>query len=306
MKVLVRICKEEKGSTIVIVALCMTILIAMVGAVTDVGIVYSNKWKMSNAVDAAVLAGAQELPSNADAARNKALDYAAKNGLTPELLTVTVSGDKTEITMVGQKEVKLLFAQILGFTKSNVQVKATARVGAIKFLTGVAPLGIQDQSFEYGKQYQLKSGDGTYGWFGPLALGGNGANTYKDNLEVGYQSELKIGDVVDTKTGNMSGPTRDGISYRISSCTRIPPCTYDNFERGCPQVLLIPVIIPEVGSGNQTKSVKIVGFASFFVDSVPGNGNESIITGYFVNEVKSGEIDFSHQDYGLRGVKLIN
>ena len=305
MKTLCGLIKEEKGSAIVIVALCMTILVAMVGAVTDVGIVYANKWKMTNAVDAAVLAGAQELPNNVSEAKNKAIDYASKNGLNPNSLLVNVSADKSEITIEVQRNVNLLFAKVLGFTKSNVQASATAKVGPLKTLIGAAPLGIEDQPLQYGNAYVLKTSDSTYGWFGPLSLGGSGASTYKLNLEQGYNNQLKVGDTVPTETGNMSGPTSTGIEYRIGACDRTPPCTFDNFERGCPQVLLIPVIRPEQGSGNQTTTVKIVGFASFFVDTVSGSGNESIITGYFVNEVKDGDVDFNQTDYGLRGVKLI-
>lgn len=305
MKIFNRLIKEEKGATVVLVALCITVLVGMAAIVTDVGLVYLNKWKLTNAVDASVLAGAQELPQSPDSAVIKALDYAAKNGLDPTTVQVTVSIDKSEISMVSQKEVNLFFARAIGYSKSNVEAKAKAKVGPLKSVMGVAPLGIQEQNFIYGQQYQLKMGQGVNGWFGPLTLGSSGASNYEANLEKGYNLELKVGDIINTETGDMSGPTKQGIKYRIDNSVRTPPNTYDNFDRDCLQVLMIPVIRPVSYDNGQVKSVEIVGFAAFFVDRVPSSGNDSIVTGYFVNQIATGDIDFNQTGYGLNGVKLI-
>ena len=50
---------NEKGSAIVLVALAMTVFLGMVSLVTDTGLIFVSKARLVNAVDAAVLAGAQ-------------------------------------------------------------------------------------------------------------------------------------------------------------------------------------------------------------------------------------------------------
>lgn len=299
--------RRQDGSAAVLVALALVVLLAMVGTVTDVGLVFLYKYRLSNALDAAALAGAQELPENPEKAREKAREYAEKNGVDPATITVEISDDGREIRVAGEKEVQLLFAKVLGYTKSRVNGTSAARVGGITRVVGAAPLGIEEQPFQYGEEYVLKvgGGEGSYGWFGPLSLGGSGANVYRINLMYGYDRELKVGDIVPTETGNMSGPTEDGIEYRIQSCNHIPKCTYDHYVRGCPQVLLVPVIRPIKDSSNQVKEVQVVGFGAFFVEDVAGSGNECTVTGRFIHYLYPGDVDFNQVYYGLKGVKLV-
>lgn len=299
--------RRQDGTAVVPVALALVVLLAMVGTVTDVGLVFLHKYRLSNALDAAALAGAQELPENPEKAREKAREYAEKNGVDPATITVEISDDNREIRVAGEKEVQLLFAKVLGYTKSRVNSTSAARVGGITRVVGAAPLGIEEQPFQYGEEYVLKVGGGcgSYGWFGALSLGGTGANVYRMNLMYGYNRELKVGDIVPTETGNMSGPTRDGIEYRIQSCKHIPKCTYDHYVRDCPQVLLVPIIRPIASNGNQVKEVQVVGFGAFFVEGVAGTGKESIVTGRFIHYLYPGDVDFNQVYYGLKGVKLV-
>ena len=138
------------------------------------------------------------------------------------------------------------------------------------------------------------------GWFGALALGGPGASRYEDNLTFGYSGSLKIGDIIDIQTGNISGPTKRAIDYRIAEDKHTPYCTVDNFKRDCSRLIKVPVIEPVA-----SKKVKIIGFAMFLIDDATGHGNESYVKGKFVKTITSGEIDPGAQDFGLFGVRLI-
>ncbi|MHB8171480.1 MAG: TadE/TadG family type IV pilus assembly protein [Thermincolia bacterium] len=299
-----RLKNEEKGSIIVLVALGMVVLLSFAAMVTDVGLLYLNRTKLANAIDAATLAGIQELPQNPDKAKLVARDYASRNGADPNQLNITIAPDNQSIKVESTRAVNLVFAKAFGFSTGEVAVGAEAKVGPITAIKGAAPLSIVEQQFETNKLYVLKYGEGN-GWFGPLSLGGNGASRYRDNLKTGYQGELKVGMMVDTQTGNMSGPTRDGIEYRINNCPHTPRCTVDTYHRDCSMVMYIPVIRAPSGSG-QVKQVEVVGFAAFLVIEVPGSGNNSVIKGYFINTVLPGEIDFSKTGFGLSGVKLIH
>lgn len=300
---------EEKGSIMIILTIGLTAFLGFVALVTDVGLLYFNKSKLANAVDAAVLAGGQELPYYPTEATEKARYYSNLNGLDGSKLSVEVFNGNKRIRAGYEKEVKLLFAKVLGVDTGRVGHTAVAEVAPITGVGGAAPLGIQKHEFEFGKQYTLKVGAGdtsllegeiSPGWFGALALGGPGANTYEDNLTFGYSGNLKIGDVIDIQTGNISGPTKKAIDYRIGEDKHIPFCTVENFERDCARLIKVPVIEPVAD-----KEVRIIGFSMFLVDDVTGEGNESYVKGKFVKTIVSGEIDPTAEDFGLMGIRLI-
>jgi len=300
---------EEKGSAVIILTMGLTALFGFLALVADVGLLSFNDSKLTNAVDAAVLAGAQELPYHPEEAVEKARQYAALNGLDGGKLTVEVFDGNKKIKAQYEQDVNLLFARVLGIDTGKVGHTAVAEVAPIVGVGGAAPLGIQKHEFVFGEQYTLKvaagdtsllTGEISPGWFGALALGGPGASTYEDNLTFGYPGSLKIGDIIDVQTGNISGPTQKAIDYRIAEDKHIPYCTVDHFERDCSRLIKVPVI-----EAVDKKIVKVIGFAMFLVDDVTGNGNESYVKGKFVKTVASGEIDPDAQNFGLVGVRLI-
>lgn len=302
-KLIRRLLKGEEGSTLVLVAVGMSMLMGVAALITDVGLVYLEKAKLTNALDAAVLAGVQELPSKPAVARDIALNYAALNGADTNTVEVIVGADNRSLTVKGKQTVNLFFAKLLGFNTREVAASSKGVIGAVQGMTGVVPLSIQEQPLIIGQEYVLKTGTGDTGWFGPVALGGNGASVYLLNLEQGYNGYLKVGDSILTEPGNMSGPTEQGIEFRINQDPHYPKCTPTDYRRSCPRVIYLPVVSPPDG-GKSTVTIK--GFAAFLVtDAEIGQGNESIVRGYFLNEVAPGDIDPNAAGYGLNGVKLV-
>jgi hypothetical protein len=279
--------ERERGSVVVIVALGLTTLLGLGALVTDIGMFYAQKAKLQNAVDASALAGVQELPKNPTSARTIAQDYASKNDTSN--ITVTLNTSNSKITVVAEKKVPTYLAKIWGIREGNLSAKASAMIVPPTALVGAAPLSIEKQEFIYGVPYTLKSGAGQIelsgrykGWFGALQLGGSGASTYFDNLKYGYQKSISIGDIIQVEDGNMSGPTQQGVKARLDWDTRVPPNTFDNYDRKAPQILYVPVVEIVSREGGAVHSVKIVGFASFFLEGVTFNGDGSIITGRFI------------------------
>ncbi|HHT64302.1 MAG: pilus assembly protein TadG-related protein [Bacillota bacterium] len=291
---------NEKGSAIVLVALAMTVFLGMVSLVTDTGLIFVSKARLVNAVDAAVLAGAQELPHWPDTAAQVAENYATVNGI--ENPTVEVIDEKRALKVKGERTVNLLFARVLGFNTGIVTHEAVAKVGPIAAADGVVPLGIQEREFEFGVQYTLKvgAGESEHGWFGALALGGPGASTYEKNLTYGYSETISLGDIFNTETGNMSNPTKRAINYRIDGCKHSPYCTVSHFQRDCPRLIKVPII--KLLSG---KKVEVVGFGVMLLDDVTGQGNECYVKGKFVQTILPGEISGDEKNFGVWGVKLI-
>lgn len=298
--------KSEKGSSTVIFAAATVFILALVSITIDIGMMTSEKAKLVNATDAAVLAAAQELLENSDNAVNVAEQYLEENGLPPQDAQISVSDDGRSVTVLSNKEVDFFFAGVLGYDKGNVSAVAEARVMPVTAVSsGVRPFAIEDQVLNFGEQYILKegAGGGSGGNYGPLALGGSGASNYRENIVYGYDETIEVGDLVDTETGNMSGPTEWGIDKLISSCDHCPKCTFESYEPDCPRVITVVVVDSLDVSGK--KSVKVVGFASFFLEGVEGNGNESIIKGRFIENLTQGELSDNQADYGLKGIKLV-
>lgn len=297
---------SQKGSAAIIIALCMATLMGFAALAIDVGVITHEKSRISNAADAGALAGAQELIMNKSNAINVANQYLEENGVDPADAQIVVFDSDTKISVTINKEVDYYFAGILGFDKGIVTTEAVAICAPlIGVYEGIRPFAIEQQTLDFEQTYTLKegAGSGSNGNYGGLALGGNGASTYVHNIIEGYKGYLRVGDIVDTEPGNMSGPTAQGINTLISHCTHVPECTYNHYSPDCPRI--ITVVMVETLDVNGRAPVKIAGFAKFFLIGVEGNGRESIVTGKFLRTISTGELGETQADFGLKGVKLI-
>lgn len=156
------------------------------------------------------------------------------------------------------------------------------------------------------------SNNGDTGNFGALALDGNGASDYRDGIQ--YGSDLVVcaagasgcigPSVVDTKPGNMTGPTRTGTDYLMNntatSCDLWAEVVYElgggkqglksecnPFGPGGNPASLRIIIIPVIaGEFHGRTEVTITEFALFFLEGyAPGGctGNNCEIKGRFIN-----------------------
>ncbi len=301
-----RILKENRGSIAVVAAAAVIGITGIAALAVDVGALYLNRFEAANAADAAALAGAQELPGRPEealavagnyASMNKRADAAAKDTIDPVL-----SKNNTAITVTVTRNVPLFFAKIWGLNFSTVQASATAEVqtysGGVK---GIVPFGIEKQSFVFGQTYTLKLGGGSgyNGNFQALALGASGASNYVENIKNGYKGKFTIGDWIFTETGNMSGPTASGVSYRLGLD---PSVTFDTVESGSDRIIIVPVIDSLEVSGRT--DVQVVGFAAFFLEGSGGGGNDSFVYGKFREMVTPGDGSSTAAYYGLSVVRL--
>ena len=315
---------QDRGSVVVLVALALTTLLGFCAIVTDVGLMYAEKAHLQNSVDAAALAGVQELPNDPNYATEIAQNYASQNRVSE--VNVTFEASNSKIIVQATQQVPTYFARIWGITEEQISATARATMAPPTVLFGAVPLSIQKQDFDYTKEYVLKSGggsgtsdwylddsknnaveksgelSGTPGWYGALELSGTGADSYETDLTNGYQGTLSVGQILDVKHGNMSGPTADGINTRLNSDTRDPKNTIDNYERNAPQIVHIPIVEIISESGSSIQQVQIVGFAAFFLEGVAGNGNDSVVTGWFLQTLPSNG---QSNDFGLCTPKLV-
>ncbi|TFE28634.1 Tad domain-containing protein [Cohnella luojiensis] len=298
-----KLVREQRGSTIVLMGFSMLLLLTVVGLVVDGGTMYASKSHLQKVANAAALSGAQELTGEESRVK-EIIDDILLHHHEEESLVATEIQMKSNVRVQLEKEVSLGFSGLFGKDSVSVIVEAAAQVMPMAVASGVAPLGI-DESIPliYNKPYKLKvdSSGVEAGYFGILALGGTGASTYENNLKYGYQNEIKVGDIIETETGNVAGKTRDGVQLRIDS-DPYPPGDYSH--RDSPRVILIPVYQPYDQNSNQLKNIKVTGFAYFYI-SEPMSSKDTSITGMFIERTGTGYTNPGTVDKGAFTIKLI-
>ena len=136
-----------------------------------------------------------------------------------------------------------------------------------------------------------------------MALGGTGASNYRYKLKYGYENTLKIGDWIETETGNMPSPTQEGVDHLMNGCTHTPKCTFAQYNVNCTRIIPLPMVNTLHVDGR--KDVQIIGFAMFIVEGYQYNGGHLEVTGRFIRYAGAGDIDSNAQNFGFTGVKLV-
>lgn len=285
-KILQLLFRKEEGSVLLLVSLSFMGLLTMTGLVIDGGTMYMTKSHLQKSANAAVLSGAQELTNREDAVREVVTEVLRSHEEEASLKVISITmGNRVEIELV--KTVPLAFSSLFGFETVDVYSNAAAELRVMGRAVGAAPLGIDDSiKLDYYKEYKLKvdSSGVEYGNFGVLALGGSGASTYEDNLRNGYNQEIKVGDILETETGNIAGKTRSVIKERVDGC---PHTETSASDRNCSRIILIPTYKPYEHDTNQMKQIQITGFAYFYITD-PMDSKDTSITGMFIERAGTG------------------
>ena len=126
-----KFCREQRGQTLVIVALILVPLLGFTGLVSDVAWYEVNLMRIQRAADAAALAGVVYLPNNVPGAQTAAQQEAAKNGYTNGAggVAVTATPEALNNRILGvsvSAPVRSWFARLLGVTQFNARRTARA------------------------------------------------------------------------------------------------------------------------------------------------------------------------------------
>lgn len=301
--------KNEQGAVIVLVAIYMTIVMGLLALVIDAGSLYLEKSRLQKAVDLAVLAGMQNLPDQPTRALEAAQTTARANELLSNEVTIAIREEGAVLHAEAERLVPFTFAKAIGFSSQVVTASATGRVGSLSGVRGALPLGAYgNQVFKFGERVTLRVGAGgsDIGAFGALQLSGSGAPEYEKDLREGYAGLLSIGDIIETRSGVIAQRTENAISARRAACPYIQQGrtpTHLDHPDNCPLVTIVPIyreVIP-----NNFSTVQIVGFGSFFIESVGRPNENSPITGRFIRYSFSGDFSPELSPYGAYSYKLV-
>ena len=316
--------RSERGAIIVWMALFLLLLLAFGSLGVDVAKLAATRTQLQNAADAAALAGASALDPNTgliqtDVAVPRAQVAALSNKAfvsDPQPIVL----DAADVTFPGPGMVRVTtdwspwrrvvttLAQVLGITRLEMTATATAKVDTTgTALCGIVPLGCTPpagQTFQIGCSniYTLKvgGGAGTNGQYGAVdfpncgdqgdcaGMPATGANTFRCLLEHGYCCGVSIGDVLNTESGSMSGPTQQAINYLFDNdVVKTQDICYDDYLAAGgngERVVFVPLTTPVAGNA----TVTVQGFAAFFLRARVGSGVNQSLTGEFLYKTIPG------------------
>jgi len=246
--------QPERGQTLLIFVLALSVLLGFTAMAIDVGLFYEDRRHMQNTADAAALAGVAELPYNPAAAKIKAAEWAANNGVPSgelkslEVRTTDFPNDTMFVELEGQ--FSWVFGRVLGKTTDAVGASAAARIGSISGNNDLMPWAIvfgdslcldpitNDPIPGMNCSVKIGAGSGITGWYGALDLDGNGGGSaeYESNIIDGTADTVycAVGQTdpscettdIDALSGNKVGGTGHGIDERLAA-EATPGCTKD-------------------------------------------------------------------------------
>ena len=134
-KLIRRLTKDEDGQAMILVAILMVGLIAVVGLVTDGGMVFSQRRDLQNVADAAALAGASQIDQGAyraSAGETVSLDQAAAYDAAVGYLedeggldyAVAVTPGRVDVSV--SRQATTGFLRVLGIDDVEISASATA------------------------------------------------------------------------------------------------------------------------------------------------------------------------------------
>ncbi len=281
--------KSERGQAFVLAAVAMVMCMGMAALVLDVGNWFRDKRRLQGTVDAAALAGAQQLPDDSAGAQSQALSYANKNGGDVAGANIVITSQyqaNDTISVSGQRNDPGIFSKVIAIPGANITAKATARVGPPAQALHVAPMVvfcghslIQNCNNNHTPQFNVPTTMdydpmGAPGAFGMLNLDG-------ENGTIGSSTEAAwITDGFDKYLGLGKYQSDPGAKF---SSTNIQSALDDRIGT----VLLFPVFKTLDGTG-QNAQYDIIGWIGFYLQSYDVHGNNATLHGYFTTYIARG------------------
>src|SRR6476619_3520915 len=285
--------RREHGQVLAIIILFMVSLLGAAALVIDLGNAYYQRQSLRAAADAGALAGAANLPASQSAALSSANTQFDKNAKAGDSRNSAVTqnlaaGDS--VTVTATRETASFFARIFGHDHTTITVTARATIESYTTYASTSNNGALS--------IDIKSGNS--------CNGANGANDLRNTISgSSIACPVSVGQAVDTKPGNNTGPVAQGLNSRMSSgwktFSQIVQLAangqYTVLDPNSPQLVIVPIVTNLAGGTtwpNGSSQVRVVGFAYFVITgcgspSIQGNCKNS--DGKYVNGTFVGLVD---------------
>jgi len=332
--------RSQRGQVLIIFAILLPSLLGMAGMAIDVGGYAADRRHLQNAADAIALAAAQELP-DVDAANTVALNWAEDNDidsddLTLHFIAVSPGNPNPKIRVTIDRDHRFTFINILGVDPHPVQGQSAAIKASYGGSDGIVPWTVTQETVDAATngdivtmKYDATGAEA--GNFGAIRIDGPGAQTYNSSVKYGSTTYACAqgtanctpgacpgtypqtcaetapecdGPDCTPQTGNLIGPTADGVDYRMNNASNSCDSFGETFSgpdadgryhlesvcnpwlpnvTGATRVIIIP-IVDDFGNGTSNPAT-ITGFALIYLEGYDAGkcqGNSCEIKGRFV------------------------
>jgi Flp pilus assembly protein TadG len=319
---------RQRGQVVVIMVLFLLALLGAAAFVIDYGNVALQRRALQNSVDAAALAGASSLPGGWSSAQTAAQTVYGQNGQGSDTVSYQQTTNATpgdSVTVTASRTFSTFFASLLGIGSATVSATAQATAQSFTQITGgtnVMPWGVLQGGYTPGSNYPIYTKDTANANNGAISLpyvsgancpAPNGANAYSNEIDGTLNTcPISVGETVDTKPGNNSGPTAQGINARINPWETVSQIVHFNadgtatlLDGTSPQLVLIPILTNQNGQSQwpngSSAPMTVVGFAWFVITSCGdplhptycANSDGKQVNGVFVNLDSDPEVGTS-------------
>jgi Flp pilus assembly protein TadG len=306
--------KSERGQAFVLVAVAMVMILGMAALVLDVGNWFRDKRRLQGTVDAAALAGAQQLPDDASAAQSQALSYANKNGGDVAGANIVISSQyqaNDTIAVSGARTDAGIFSKVIAIPGADITATAKARVGPPAQALHVAPMVVfcghsliqncnNNHTPDFGVQTTMDYDPmGAPGACGMLNLDGEsgtiGSSTEAAWITTGFDKYLGLGMYKSDPGAKFSSTNiQDALTGRVGT------------------VLLFPVF-KTLDDQGQNAQYDIIGWIGFYLQSYDIHGNSATLHGYFTTYIAQGILSGASPGsggvpssfFGVKSIQLI-
>lgn len=268
----VRTMRNQQGAVAIIVALCLTLLVGMLGLVLDLGHLYIAKTELQNAADAAALAGAKELTGTLAGvvkAKSAACELGGENKydlnsikvanssgapVSCSNLTISVGSDPDAMVNInsitsdvlasnksflkvetGSRSLNTWFAKIWGIFQ--METFGTAVAG--KYTYDIAPLGICSMPDDLTDPTMVKGAGGDLGYKRGVTYRLSDANPIGPGTMY-WIDPVTVTDTAVSNPGTCTGSTKASLPYvctgRVNFTPQVGQYVYTNSGISNPQL----------------------------------------------------------------------
>ena len=282
--------QSERGQTAVFFTVFAVVLAMSAGIVVEAGRLYLEKRDMQGVADASAMAGVRSIPTSSNSAKDLAQEYAeVKQSDGATLVSASTTSDSITVTVENT-----IGSDFLGFfdaaEANTVTADATAMVRTAGGVGRALPMALMDGSFNALEVTEIKTqnaaGPGNHGAVrlaeAPACSLTNGSNDFRDLIVTaaggGADScPTEIGGTIQTETGNMAGPSNQGLDDRLAGNEdTFEDCFQWDAEVGryivikpdSPRVGVVPIIDNPDDPGtwpNGQSDLEIVGYTMVYI-----------------------------------------
>lgn len=294
LKKLIKTSKNKDGQVLVLTALSLILLMGFSSIVVDVGLMSITKAKLQNVADAAVLAGAPELP-DATKAKKLAMDYAKANGLTESQVNITtpLDGDSMKMKVLTQRTVSHIMARMIGINETEVKAAAVAKTIVGGWAGESLPFVNLDD--DYSKNSKIVAWEKT----NP----GDFESMWPDEYEI-----HNVGETIDNTTVYFTTDYKDGITITKGTVATIKQEVGYVYKQHKPVYIfsLSSAAIPKYAEKNYLKNKYVIPLEDLVLlqvtfDSYDYSGKTLYLTVTGVYDINNGVFPTEYLSGGTKG-----